>query len=145
MAPTSLNELAEKRLCAIYNDLGHMSPYYMTPQRYPRLFFESEIQFHKRNLLLLSLLFDHVIIPTDNLLAFTRFLAKDVVSTVVTSPWFRELIEGGIVIFGGWGSSINMDMMKNQIEYSSLFRPELKEKSYVQYLSTLSGIADWVV
>src|SRR4051812_15962898 len=145
MLPPSLNELARSRRCAVYNDLGHISPYYLTPQRYPRLFFESEILFHKRNLLLLSLLFDHVIVPTDNLLAFTRFLSKDVVSTVVSSSWFQALVESGIIMLAGWGSSLNKDMMGNQIEYSAIYRPELKEAVYTQYLRALSESASWVV
>lgn len=145
MLPPSLNELARNRRCAVYNDLGHISPYYLTPQRYPRLFFESEILFHKRNLLLLSLLFDHVIVPTDNLLAFTRFLSKDVVSTVVSSSWFQSLVESGIIMLAGWGSSLNKDMMGNQIEYSAIYRPELKEALYTQYLRALSESASWVI
>lgn len=141
----SLNELASGSTCAIYNDLSHINPRYLTPQRYERSFHDEEVLFHKKNLILLSLYFDKIIICTDNILAFTRFLSKDVISSVVMSKWFADLVDQGIIVLAGWGSSISSDMMKNQVEYSSLYRPELKEQRYVDALFSLSHAASWVV
>ena len=143
--PILLNELTAKETCAIYNDLSHINPRYLTPQKYEPAFFDEEVLYHKKNLILLSLYFDKIIVLTDNILAFTRFLSKDVVSSVVMSRWFLQLVEQGIIVLAGWGTSINPDMMKNQIEYSSLYRPELKEKKYTEFLSKLSEAATWVV
>lgn len=141
----SLNELARGATCAIYNDLSHINPRYLTPQRYERAFHDEEVLYHKKNLILLSLYFDKIIICTDNILAFTRFLSKDVVSSVVMSKWFVNLVEQGIIVLAGWGSSISADMMKNQIEYSTIYRPELKEQRYIDFLVVLSQAASWVV
>jgi len=142
---SSLDELAADRTCAIYNDLSHINPRYLTPQYYEPTFHDEEVLYHKRNLILLSLYFDKIIICTDNLLAFTRFLSKDVVSSVVMSAWFEELVKEGIVILAGWGTSISPDMMKNQINYSAIYRPELKESRYVDFLAKLADSAQWVV
>lgn len=143
--PVTLGDFANTATCAIYNDLSHMNPRYLTPQRYDAMFHEEEVLYHKRNLLLLSLYFDNIIICTDNLLAFTKFLSKDVVSSVVTSPWFMELVEQKIIILAGWGSSISSDLMGNQTEYSKIYRPELKEAKYSEFLVELSQRASWVV
>ena len=140
-----LNELNAKETCAIYNDLSHINPRYLTPQKYEPAFFDQEVLYHKKNLILLSLYFDKIVVLTDNILAFTRFLSKDIVSGVVMSPWFLELVKQGIIVLAGWGTSINPDMMKNQIEYSSLYRPELKDKKYIEFLTKLSEAATWVV
>ncbi len=143
--PISLKDLATRETCAIYNDLSHINPRYLTPQRYNSSFLEEEVLYHKKNLILLSLYFDKIIICTDNILAFTRFLSKDVISSVVMSHWFRELVEHGVIVLAGWGSSINSNMMNNQVEYSALYRPELKDKQYIDYLSRLSDLATWVI
>lgn len=143
--PMSLDELATSQTCAIYNDLSHINPRYLTPQKYEPTFHDEEVLYHKKNLLLLSLYFDKIIICTDNILAFTRFLSKDIVSSVVMSRWFAELVEQGVIVLAGWGSSISSNMMKNQVEYSGLYRPELKEKRYIECLFELSDIATWVV
>jgi len=143
--PTTLGELATSKTCAIYNDLSHINPRYLSPQYYESAFHDEEVLYHKKNLILLSLYFDKIIICTDNILAFTRFLSKDVVSSVVMSKWFIELVEREIIVLAGWGSSINSNMMNNQIEYSAIYRPELKDKRYVESLSDLSAIATWVI
>jgi hypothetical protein len=143
--PTALEELSVKEKCAIYNDLSHINPRYLTPQRYEPAFHDEEVLYHKKNLTLLSLYFDKIIICTDNILAFTRFLSKDVVSSVVMSPWFEELVERDVIVLAGWGSSINSNMMRNQVEYSALYRPELKDKRYIDFLWKLSDVATWVV
>lgn len=143
--PTSLDKLTTRETCAIYNDLSHINPRYLTPQIYESAFHDEEVLYHKKNLILLSLYFDKIIICTDNILAFTRFLSKDIVSSVVMSTWFRDLVTHGIIVLAGWGSSINADMMKNQVNYSALYRPELKDKRYVECLSSLSEVATWVV
>lgn len=141
----ALSELAVSERCAIYNDLSHMNPRYLTPQRYDALFHEEEILYHKRNLILLSLYFDKIIICTDNLLAFTKYLTKDVVSSVVMSSWFMELVDQRIIVLAGWGSSISSDLLKNQVDYSALYRPELKEAPYTDHLTQLAEKATWVV
>lgn len=141
----TLNELARHTACAIYNDLSHMNPRYLTPQRYPQTFRDEELLYHKRNLLLLSLYFDKIIICTDNISAFTKFMTKDVVSSVVMSRWFMDLVDQGIIVLAGWGSSISADLMKNQEDYSSLYRPELKEARYKDVLRDVSERAHWVV
>lgn len=143
--PVTLGELAATERCAIYNDLSHMNPRYLTPQRYEPAFHDEEVLFHKRNLLLLSLYFDKIVICTDNLLAFTKYLSKDVVSSVVMSSWFLELVEQRIIILAGWGSSISSDLMGNQADYSNIYRPELKEAKYVQFLTELGERASWVI
>ncbi|MBV8131366.1 MAG: hypothetical protein JO282_02475 [Alphaproteobacteria bacterium] len=122
-----------------------MNPLYLTPEVHPRIFDDAEVLYHKRNLFLLALYFDKIIICTDNILAFTRYLSKDVVTGVVTSPWFMQLVEQGIIVIAGWGSSKSLDMMKNQEEYSSVYRPELKEQKYLRFLSSVSQAATWVV
>ena len=142
---TTLGDFAAKATCAMYNDLSHMNPRYLTPQRYDEMFHDEEVLFHKRNLILLSLYFDHIIICTDNISAFTKFLTKDVVTSVVTSPWFIELVEQKVVILAGWGSSLSEDLMDNQAQYSALYRPELKEPRYVDFLGGLSQKASWVL
>lgn len=144
MFPT-LGQLASEARCAIYNDLSHMNPMYLTPQRYAQTFHEEELLYHKRNLILLSLYFDKIVICVDNLLAFTKFLSKDVVSSVVTSPWFTDLVEQKVIVLAGWGTSISLDFMKNQQDYSSLYRPDLKEARYTDFLNELSDRASWVV
>lgn len=143
--PVTLGAFAAKAKCAIYNDLSHMNPRYLTPQRYDPIFHEEEVLYHKRNLLLLSLYFDNIIICTDNLLAFTKFLTKDVITSVVTSAWFMDLVRQRIIILAGWGSSLNADLMGNQVDYSKLYRPELKETAYANFLGQLSEQAEWVV
>lgn len=142
---SSLDELAAKETCAIYNDLSHINPRYLTPQNYEPAFHDEEVLYHKRNLILLSLYFDKIVICTDNILAFTRFLSKDVVSSVVMSPWFVELVQHGVIVLAGWGTSMSPDMMQNQVEYSGVYRPELKDKRYIEFLSALSDVATWVV
>jgi hypothetical protein len=141
----ALEELTARSTCAIYNDLSHINPRYLTPQNYERTFHDEEVLYHKKNLILLSLYFDKIIICTDNLLAFTRFLSKDIVSSVVMSPWFLDLVEQGIIVLAGWGSSMSTDMMRNQAEYSLIYRPELKEQKYVDFLFSLSRDASWAV
>lgn len=143
--PISLDELAASETCAIYNDLSHINPRYLTPQKYGPAFHDEEVLYHKKNLLLLSLYFDKIIICTDNILAFTRYLSKDVVSSVVMSSWFTELVQHGIIVLAGWGSSISSNMMSNQVRYSALYRPELKDIRYIEFLTGLSAMATWVV
>jgi hypothetical protein len=143
--PILIDELTTSEKCAIYNDLSHINPLYLTPQNYKLKFHDDEVLYHKKNLILLSLYFDKIVICTDNILAFTRFLSKDIVSSVVMSPWFAELVEHGIIVLAGWGSSISSDLMKNQVEYSALYRPELKDKQYIEFLSRLSDVATWVI
>jgi len=143
--PISLDELAASETCAIYNDLSHINPRYLTPQKYEPAFHDEEVLYHKKNLLLLSLYFDRIIICTDNILAFTRYLSKDVVSSVVMSSWFVDLVQHGIIVLAGWGSAISSNLMSNQVEYSALYRPELKDKRYIEFLTGLSATATWVV
>ena len=142
---TFLDDLATQETCAIYNDLSHINPRYLTARAYEGAFHDEEVLYHKRSILLLTLFFDRIVICTDNILAFTRFMSKDVVTSVVTADWFNDLVAEGIIILAGWGSSINPDMMANQTDYSMLYRPELKDKKYIDFLSGLSERANWVV
>ena len=141
----SLGDLAVRETCAVYNDLSHMNPRYLTARSYGSTYHDEEVLYHKRNLILLSLYFDRILICTDNISAFTRFMTKDVVSSVVISKWFNDLVESGIIVIAGWGSSLNSDMMANQIDYSKTYRPELKDETYSNTLFGLSEKAQWVI
>jgi hypothetical protein len=69
----SLGDLLTHKRYATYNELSHMTPYYLTPDLHRPLDLESELLFHKRNIYLPALTFDHIVICTDNIAAFTRF------------------------------------------------------------------------
>jgi len=56
-------------------------------------------------------------------------------SSVVMSLGSVELVQHGVIVLAGWGTSISPDMMQNQVEYSGVYRPELKEKRYIEFLS----------
>ena len=66
----TLSELTARKRCAMYNELSHMTPYYLTPDLRRPLDLEGEILFHKRNVYLLALTFDHILICTDNIAGF---------------------------------------------------------------------------
>lgn len=142
---TPLAQLATSFKCAIYNELSHLNPRYLTPQRYSDLFQDQETSYHRRNLVLLSLYFDKVIVSIENLLGFTRFTSKDVVSRVVLSNWFQGLVDHGIIVLAGWGYSDNVDMLLNQEEYSSQYRADLKDASYRDRLRSITEHASWTI
>lgn len=128
----SLIEVTKNYKCAIYNDLSHITPYYLNPDFDMNL--DNEIRYHKRNLYLLSLSFEKILINTDNIAAFTRFTTKAVITSVVKSDWFIRFLEEGIIVLLGWGAEFNNDLMYNQIEYSKRYKPLLKEKKYLDEL-----------
>lgn len=142
---TPLGQLATSSKCAIYNELSHLNPRYLTPQRYPNLFQEQETSYHRRNLVLLSLYFDKVIVSIENLLGFTRFTSRDVVSRVVLSDWFQDLVDHGIIVLAGWGHNDNVDMLLNQEEYSAQYRADLKDPSYRERLRSITERATWTI
>lgn len=115
-----------------------MTPYYLTPDLNCPPEMENELLFHKRNIYLLALTFDHILICTDNIAAFTRFTTQDIVYRVIRSEWFRKFLEAGIIVLCGWGSDYGSDLMENQIDYSLRYRPELKPPAL---LAQLRGLA----
>jgi hypothetical protein len=104
-----------------------------------------EFPLRARNIYLLSLTFDHVLICTDNIAAFTRFASADIVTKVITSDWFRKLAEAGIIVLCGWGSNYGSDLMENQIAYSLRYRPELKPTHMLSVLRSMGKNANIVV
>lgn len=135
----SLLSLAHRHKCVFYNDLSHMNPIYASPGNVVSIVKEDEIIFHRRNIFLLALYFEHIIICTDNILAFSKNTQADIISSIVRSDWFLRMIESGIIILCGWGASRNADMIQNQIDYSNIYRPDLKKRDYVELLKSISS------
>lgn len=139
------SQLSHLCRCAIYNELSHMTPYYLSPSS-PRLAtLSTEVEFHKRNIYLLSLYFDKILVCTDNLVNFTRAFSADLISTVAASSWFTSLVDTGVITLSGWGTNTSHDMMQNQIDYSARYRPKLKTPAYKQHLRALARNAHIVV
>lgn len=141
----TLGELAGESTCAIYNDLSHMNPRYLTPAHYPAFYQDEELNYHKRNLILLSLFFDKIIISIENLTSSTRFLSQDIVAKVATAPWFRALVEQQIIVLAGWGFSENENMLANQLSYSRIYRPELRSTEYLETVADIAEQSSWVI
>lgn len=141
----TIGELSERKSCAIYNELGHMTPYYLTVDFDQQVDEESELLFHKRNIYLLALTFHHVLICTDNLSAFTSYIPAAIVSKVIVSDWFRKLLDAGVIVLCGWGSNYGPDLMENQIEYSMGYRPNLKKPSFVAQLRDIAHRSEIVL
>lgn len=140
-----LSQIANQKRCVIYNELSHITPYYLTPDQARPLDLETEIRFHKRNFYFLALTFDHILICTDNLGAFTRFASADVVWRVICTDWFRRLLESEIIILCGWGSDYGTNLMENQIDYSMRYRPELKPPRLLNSLHEIGANGRMVV
>lgn len=135
-------ELARKERCALYNELSRMTPYYLNMTQCEKLCPEREMLFHLRNLKLLSLYFDRILIPIENILAFANNRNKVVVEGVVTSKSFRQMVDIGVVSFCGWGDPTPLGMIGKGISYALKDYRELKTDSYlhkVEYIASKSS------
>jgi hypothetical protein len=140
-----LSELLATNLCVIYNELSPFTPYYMIPPMNHIYNIDQELMFHKKNIILLSLTFQKIIVNIDNLLAFSNYYSKEVVTRVVTSDWFERFVQAKIIVLAGWGTNINDDMLANQVDYSSRYKKHLKEKKYIDYLRGITSSSEFVV
>ncbi|MEI7606123.1 MAG: hypothetical protein WCJ64_01940 [Rhodospirillaceae bacterium] len=130
----------------MYNDLGHLEPHYLARNFSDNSYEEcDEIAFHKANIYLLSLQFDHILICLDNVLSFTRTGQADLISKVVVSDWFRALVSAGVIVLCGWGARKSDDLVKNQIEYSLMYKGELKTSHYINDVRAISSAAKLII
>ncbi len=130
--------LARNERCALYNELSHMTPYYLDSSQCDKLCPEKEKLYHIRNLKLLSLYFDRILIPIENVLAFANNRNKVVVESVVTSTSFRQMIEMGFVSFCGWGAPTSRGMLEKGISYALKDYRELKTDIYLRQIIKMS-------
>jgi transcriptional regulator of met regulon len=140
-----LSELVKKKRCAFYNDLSHMNPMYAVAASGCTINAAQEVLRHKRNIYLLAIQFDHIIIGIDNITGFTKYTQVEIIGRVVTSEWFGKLVDAGIIILSGWGARRNPDMVNNQIEYASKYKSELKSRDYLRHIQLISASAEMVV
>jgi hypothetical protein len=118
-----------------YDELSNMNPVYAVPSGGEALWpLEVERRYHLRNLRLLSLYFDHIVIMTGNLLNFTNHTTRAIVLEVTADRLFSAFCQSGVIIFCGWGTRISGDMLQNQVDYSRTYRPELKEADTINRL-----------
>jgi hypothetical protein len=80
-----LSEVTSQKRAVLYDELSHMNPRYANPLLQESLNIEQQIAYHERNLILLSLYFDYIVILTGNILNFTNFLTQEVISRVCKS------------------------------------------------------------
>jgi len=113
-----------------------MNPRYAGALSSDRLNVQFEVNYHLKNMRLLSMYFDVILILTGNILNFTTFTSKEIITRVVAHPDFQYMLNAGVICICGWGSKTATGMAENQIGYSEIYRPELKTKEYkTQYLS----------
>lgn len=124
-------QIAARKRCALYNELSHMTPYYLYDDNSWKFNLEREVKFHLNVLTLLSLYFDYIFIPIENLCSFANRRNKLVVENVVLSTKFTEMHKLGIIKICGWGVNNNQNMYDNAMRYSMKFYSELKSKDYV--------------
>lgn len=121
--------------CVFYDELSNMNPVYAVPTGGSSLWpLEVERRYHLRNLRLLSLYFDHIVIMTGNLLNFTNYTTRSIVLEVTSDRLFSSFCQAGVIIFCGWGTRFSGDMIQNQVDYSRIYRPELKEANTINRL-----------
>jgi hypothetical protein len=129
-----------------YDELSNMNPLYAVPAGGKGLWpLEAERRYHLRNLRLLSLYFDQIVIMTGNLLNFTNYTTRAIVLDVTSDRLFTSLCQSGVVIFCGWGISVSNDMVQNQVDYSRIYRPELKNTSTINQLCRIISSSELLI
>jgi len=128
-----------------YDELSHLNPTYSAPTDDDLWPLEAERRYHLRNLRILSLYFDNIIIMTGNLLNFANYTTREIVLEVISDTTFSGLTECGVIRFCGWGASLNRDMVQNQIDYARTFRSELKDRDIVERVRSILSLSDVLV
>jgi len=132
-----ITDIARNNRCALYNELSHMTPYYLVANNPERINITSEVVFHINNLKLMSLYFDCILIPIENLLAFANIRNKTIIEKVVNHKQFAEMVDLGHISFCGWGGTTKSTLLRNSIEYALVDYKHLKSPSYMQKVETI--------
>lgn len=125
---------AKENRAALYNEISHMTPYYWTMADSAGIDVHKETIFHIRNIKLLSLYFDRIFIPIENLLAFANSRNMRVVQSVSSNKEFRELIDLGIVSLCGWGGTSQAALIEKGVKYATKDYEELKSNKHIQQI-----------
>ncbi|WP_162901318.1 hypothetical protein [Breoghania sp. L-A4] len=128
------------RKCALYNELSHMTPYYLHHASPEEINAKSEAIFHLNNIKLLCLYFDKIFIPIENILSFANRRNMLVVQQVVTSDQFKQLLELGIVNLCGWGANDSGTMLEKGFSYATKEYAHLKEDKYLKRVESIARI-----
>lgn len=137
MFTDDVNSLSLRKKCVFYNDLGHMNPIYLS-KSINDIHIQDELIYHKRNIYLLALQFEHILICTDNIMSFSNFKQAEIIKRVVTSDWFSKLFMNGVIVLCGMGANRSRDLMKNLIDYATIWMPETKDRKYIDYCISLA-------
>lgn len=136
----SITDKVSGRKSALYNELSHMTPYYLHHSSPEEINIKGEAVFHLNSIKLLSLYFDTVFIPIENILSFANRRSSLVIQEVVTSNHFRQLVELGIVSLCGWGAKDSGDMLDKGFKYAIKEYAYLKDENYFKYVENIARI-----
>ncbi len=139
MIDDDVNALSKYKRCVFYNDLSHMNPRYLSASSLSSICVEDEAEYHKKNIYLLLLQFDNVLLCTDNILSFSNSKQANIIKNIVSSPWFNRLVSGGAIVLCGMGASRSRDLIQNQIDYSTIYRPDLKDSKYITHCKAIAN------
>lgn len=137
-----LSEVTSRKRAVLYDELSHMNPRYASPLLQEHINIEQEVVYHERNLILLSLYFDYIVVLTGNILNFTNFLTQEVVSRVSQTDTFTKLVRSNIIVFSGWGARLTKDAISNQADYAKIFKPDLKSAEHISHIQSLAASTD---
>ena len=141
----SVTDLATQKQIVFYDELSNFNPLYAYPEQESLLSLELEVRYHIRNLRLLSIYFDHIIIMMGNILNFTNHTTKTIVVGVMEDHFFRSLADEGIIVFGGWGETSSNSMIDNQVAYALSFEPGLKDKETLDLFNSIMSSGSIVI
>jgi hypothetical protein len=130
-------EEAKLERCALYNELSHMTPYYLSCDHPEKLNINAEVLFHIKNIKLLSLYFDKIFIPLENILAFANKRSQMVIEKVVSNKQFHEFVEMGIITFCGWGAKDKSIMLDKAFSYALKEYKNLKNEKYFRIVEKI--------
>ena len=135
-----ITEVPKGERYAIYNELSHMTPYYLSNENggIEDINIRHEARFHINNMKLMSLYFDKILIPIENIISFANKRNMLVIQEVVCSHSFKQMLDLNIISLCGWGAVDSKSMVSNGIRYALKEYGNLKDDKYIIKLEKIA-------
>ena len=95
--PLSLEEIARQKRCVVYDELSVGNPRYNFPNRDDAASIQNEVRYHVKNLRLLLLYFDIVLLHPGSLANAIRPYSMSVIEETLNAPEVIEMFKFGLV------------------------------------------------
>lgn len=138
----SLEELSKNNKVIWYEEMAQYSLRYMLrSSRFSLGSIDNEVLYHLKQLTLLSLYFDKIIIPTSALFNSTDRVIRNITLAVISSTKFEEMTRLGVVKICGWGAKTPYEMINNAQDFIGPLSLNRNNES-ADYFLKISNILD---